>query len=145
MAQAGKKFGKDMVFTLDSSCGGSPVDISTWIMSVDGLPGEREMADVTCGGAPNSHQYLLGLQSADITLQALFDQSTDSAYDTVCGFMDDTGARTFAYYPASTASGYPKIYGECRIKSVVLPAKPLEPLTFQISLVADSTISVGTA
>ena len=140
----GKQFGNSLQFALDSSCGGSVVWLGDWVMSVDGLPGEREMADVTCGGGSNSHQFLAGMQNAEISLTCLFDQTTDSAYDTVCGFMDDTGARTFEFYPATTASGAPKISGEARIKNVILPAKPLEPLTFSVVLALDSTVVVGT-
>ena len=143
MATVGKAFGKNLSFTLDSTCGGTPVDISTWVMSVDGLPGEREMADVTCGGGAVAHAYLMGLQNADISLVCLMDQTTDSAYDTVCGYMDDTGARSFVFCPAGTSAGYPWIGGECRIKSVILPAKPLEALTFTVNLVLDSTLSIA--
>ena len=140
----GKQFGNSLEFGLDSTCGGTIVYIGDWVMSVDGLPGEREMADVTCGGGSNSHAYLAGMQNAEITLQCLFDQTTDSAYDTVSGFMTDTGARSFEFYPATTASGAPTITGECRIKNVVLPAKPLEPLTFSVTLALDSTVTVTT-
>ena len=142
MGTVGKIFGKDLSFTLDSTCGGTPVDISAWVMSVDGLPGEREMADVTCGGGAVAHAFLLGLQNANITLSCLFDQTTDSAYDTVCGYMSDTGARSFVYCAAGTCSGYPAVTGECVIKSVNLPAKPLEALTFTVNLVVSSTLTV---
>jgi hypothetical protein len=143
MGASGKKFGKDLSFALDSSCGGTlVVGLGAWIMKVDGLPGEREMADVTCGGGAVAHQFLLGLQNATISLSCLFDQTTDSAYDTLSGYMDDTGSRTFHYYPASSSSGCPDITGECRIKDVILPAAPLEPLTFTATLVLDSTMVV---
>jgi len=140
----GKSYGNNLEFALDSTSGGSLTYIGDWVMSVDGLPGEREMADVTCGGGSNSHAYLAGMQNGEITLQCLFDQTTDSAYDTLSGFMDDTGSRTFVFFPATTASGAPKMTGECRVKNVVLPAKPLEPLTFSATLVLDSTITVTT-
>jgi hypothetical protein len=149
MATAGKLYGKDLVFKIDSAgttSGSTEVDISTWVMSVDGLPGERDMADVTCGGSPSAHQWLLGLPNAEITLECLFDQTTGSAWDVLCstgyGYKLDTHTRSFTFQPAGGTTGYPSFTGECRVKSVTLPAKPLEPLTFSASLVLDSTFTV---
>lgn len=149
MATAGKKYGSDLVFTIDSAgttSGSTEVDISTWVMSVDGLPGEREMADVTCGGGATVHQWLVGMKSAEIGLECLFDQTDGSAYDVLCstdyGFHLDTTTRTFSYGPAGNTAGYPKFTGECLVKSVTVPAKPLEPITFSVSLVLSSTLSV---
>jgi hypothetical protein len=150
MATALKKFGADLVFTIDSAgsaTASTEVDISAWVMSVDGLPGDREMADVTCGGGAKAHQWLVGMKAADISLECLFDQTDGSAYDVFCstdyGYHLDTASRTFSYGPAGNTAGYPKFTGECKVKSVTVPAKPLEPITFSVSLVLDSTLSVG--
>jgi len=145
---AGKSFGHDLAFHI-TSVGNSTialtdaVDISKWVMSVDGLPGERDMADVTCGGGAETHQWLAGLMNAEVTLECLFDQTTGSAYDTFSGWMSDTSHRHFYYAPAGVTAGYPKFYGAAMVKSVTLGAKPLEPLAMQVSMVIDSTLAVG--
>ena len=135
--RAGKSFGHDLAFHI-TSVGNSTialtdaVDISRW-----------DMADVTCGGGAETHQWLAGLMNAEVTLECLFDQTTGSAYDTFSGWMSDTGHRHFYYAPAGVTAGYPKFYGAAMVKSVTLGAKPLEPLTMQVSMVIDSTLAVG--
>jgi hypothetical protein len=149
MATALKSFGNNLDFRIccaDSS-GNSTAnwkDISDWVMSVDGLPGEREMADVTCGGGSVAHAWLPGMMGADITLECLFDQTTGSAYDVLSGYTGDTYHRHWAYYPAGQSSGYPMMHGACWVKSITLGSKPLEPLMMSVSLVLDSTITVTT-
>ena len=146
MSQASKSFGNNLDFriTLGTSTASTSnwKDISDWVMSVDGLPGEREMADVTCGGGANSHQYLAGMYTAEISLSCLFDQSSGSAYDVLSGFQTDRYHRHFAYYPAGATTDYPMIHGQCQVKSLVLTAKPLEPLSFTATIVVDSSMSV---
>ena len=147
MAQAGKKFGKDLDFRIccaDSSGNSTSnwKDISDWVQSIEGLPGEREMADVTCGGGAVAHQYLLGLQNATITVNCLFDQTTGSAYDVLSEYMSDTYHRHFAYYAAGATTDFPMIHGACRVKNLNFSAKPLEPLTFSCELLLDSTMTV---
>jgi hypothetical protein len=149
MATAGKQFGSNLDFRISAAASsgnstGNWVNISAWVMSVDGLPGDREMADVTCGGGAVAHQWLVGMQSADISLECLFDQSTGSAYDVLHSYGSDTYHRHWVYYPAGASSGYPMYHGQCWVKSLTLNAKPLEPMTMSVSLVLDSTITVTT-
>ena len=152
MARAGKQFGNNLCFKIDpvgTTAASTICDISDHVLSVDGLPGEREMADVTCGGGSVAHAWLPGMVGADITLECLFDQTTGTAWDcflsTAYMYTADTHSRSFEYYPAGATTGYPKFSGECRVKSVTVPAKPLEPITFSVSLVLDSTLTITTA
>ena len=149
MSQAGKAFGNNLDFRITlgttTATTGTWIDISDWVQSVDGLPGEREMADVTCGGGANSHQYLAGLENAEISVSCLFDQTTNSAYDVLSGFMDDTYRRNFAYYPVGRTTDYPMMHGTCMVKSLILTAKPLEPLSFTCTMVLNSSLTVTVA
>lgn len=142
MATSGKAHGKDLVFKLDTQ-GGSLKDISAYVQSVDGLPGEKELGDVTAGGA-SGYAHLPGLQKGTITLTCVFDDAADSAYDVVKDFLSDTDTRSFEYGPAGSTSGYAKISGECRISKVNLPAKVTDPNIFTVELPIDGTITVGT-
>jgi len=159
MADATKGFGKDLHFTIDTAgttSGSTEVDISRWLMSIDGLPGKREKADITCGGGAVGHEYIYGLLDAPVTLKCLYDTST-----TRCGVgvsstapvwtifanatTGDTHTRSFTFWPMSTAAGYPEIGGEMRIKSVTFDVKALDVLTFEVQAVVDSTLSIGVA
>ena len=142
MATSGKAHGKNLVFKLDTQ-GGAEKDISAYVRSVDGLPGEVELGDVTAGGA-SGYSYLPGLQKADFNLECVFDDTADAAYDVVNDFMSDTNTRTFSYGPAGSTSGYAKVSGECRIKKLSLPAKVVDPLLFTIELTVDGAITIDT-
>jgi len=142
MATSGKAHGKSLVFKLDTQAGASK-DISAYVRSVDGLPGEKEMGDVTAGGA-TGYSQLPGLQKADISLECVFDDTSESAYDVVKDFLSDSDTRSFEYGPAGSTSGYAKVTGECRIKKVSLPAKVTDPLIFTIDLVVDGAITITT-
>ena len=148
------KFGHNLSFKITivgctSLSSGDIVDISPHVMSVDGLPGEREYSDITCGStvAAPAHQWLAGLVKADFSLNCLLDQTTSgnyaSAWKTLCNYSTDAYSRYFAYAPASTAAGYPQVTGRAWVKGLSLPAKPLEPLTFSVSCSVDSTVMVS--
>ena len=137
---SGKSYGNALVFKLDIH-GGALTDISAYVKSVDGLPGEKDMGDVTTGGS-TGYKWLPGLPKADFSIEAVFDDTATSAYDLVKTFSADTATRTFEFGPAGSAAGYVKITGECRIKKVSLPAKATDPLIFTTDFVLDGAISV---
>jgi len=116
-------------------------------MSVDGLPGGREKADVTCGGGAVAREWLVGMLTADVSLTCLFDQTTTKGPSAYTAFaLASTGdvlPRRFEFYPAGHVKGYPVISGEMRINEVIIPAKPMEPLTFNVTASLETTISVG--
>jgi len=157
MADATKGFGKDLHLKIDTAgttSGSTEVDVSRWLMSIDGLPGKREKADITCGGGAVGHEYIYGLLDSPITMKFLFDTSTgrcgtDSTAPAWTVFATattgDYATRSFTFWPMSTAAGYPEIGGEMRVKSVVFDVKALDVLTFEVSAVVDSTCSVGIA
>lgn len=142
MATSGKAHGKDLHFSIDNQSG-TLKDISSYVRNVAGLPGEKEMGDVTAGGA-SGYAYYPGLQRATITLECVFDDSSDSAYDILKDFMSDTNTRSFEYGPAGDTAGYAKISGECRVSSLELPARVSDPLIFTVNLVLDGAVTIGT-
>jgi len=142
MATSGKGHGKALVFKLDNQAAALK-DISAYVKGVDGLPGEVDMGDVTVGGSSGYKNYP-GLQKADFSIECVFDDTADSAYAVVADFMSDTATRSFEYGPAGSTSGYAKIYGECRIKKVSLPAKVTDVLIFTVDLVLDDALTIGT-
>ena len=142
MATSGKGTGKDLYFALDNQSG-TLKDISAYVRSVDGLPGEVELQDVTAGGA-SGYSNVPGLERAEITIECVFDDASDSAYDVVKDFMSDSSTRSFEFGPAGNTSGYAKVSGECWIRRVNLPAKVVEAIIFTVTLVVDGAITIGT-
>lgn len=143
MALSGKAHGKNLYFNIDLQGGGTPTDISAYVKSVDGLPGEIELGDVTAGGS-TGYKYFPGLQKATITLECIFDDAASSAWTILKNFMSDTTTRSFIYGPAGSTSGYAKVSGECRIQKVGLPAKVTDVLIFTVEMLVDDAITVDT-
>lgn len=141
MATSGKAHGKNLIFWLDTQAGVLK-NISARVRSVSGLPGEKEMGDVTAAGG-SGYSYLPGLQKADFSLECVFDDATDTAYDVVKNFLSDTATRSFEFGPAGSTAGYAKVTGECWIKKVTLPGKVTDPLIFTIDAVVDGAITIG--
>jgi hypothetical protein len=139
---SGKAHGKNLVFKLDTQAG-VLTDITAWVQSVDGLPGERDEGDVTAGGA-SGYAYMLGLIKASISLKCVFDDSEGSAFDVVKDYFSDTDTRSFEFGPAGSTAGYAKISGECRIPKVNLPADVKNPNIFTINLTVDGVPTIGT-
>jgi len=140
MATAGKTCGKDAVFKLDNQAG-TLTTITTYIRSVTGLPGEKEMKDVTVLGS-TGYNYFPCLQKCDFSVEGVFDHTANSLYDIVEDFMSDTNTRTFEFDPAGITTDYPKMTGECRIKKVVVDAKPPDPLFVTVDFVLDGNVNV---
>ena len=159
MADYAKGFGKDLHLTFDTAgttSGSTEVDISRWLMSIDGLPGKREKADITCGGGAVGHEFIYGLLDTPVTMKFLYDTSTGrcgvgvTSTDNVWTVFakattGDTHTRSFTFWPLSTQTGYPEIGGEMRIKAINYDVKSLDVLTFEVQAVVDSTLSVGEA
>ena len=129
------------------------VNLSRQCLSAGGLPGERELADVTCIGGAVSKEWLVGLLAGDMTFSFILDQSTAvlastmerSAWKTMCNATtDDSDARHFYFCPAGTGSGNPLIMGECWVGGVTMNVTPLEPVTFTVEASLGSTLSIST-
>ena len=143
MALSGKKYGKDLVFKIDAQGGASLTDISAYVKSVDGLPGDVDMGDVTVGGSAG-YKFLQGLPKADFSIECVFNDAASSAYAMLKDFMSDTTTRSFEYGPAGLTSGYVKISGECVVKKMSLPAKATDPLIFTVDFALDGALTIGT-
>jgi hypothetical protein len=143
MATSGKTIGKSLQFTLDLTGGATPTDISSYVRSVTGLPGEKDLADVTAGGA-TGYSYIPGLQKCDFSIEFVFDDtSATSAYNIVKNFMADTTTRSFVFGPAGSTTGYAKISGECWLKKLSLPAKVTDALICTLDCTVDGAITIG--
>jgi len=111
--------GKDLNFTLDNS-GGTPVDLSGYIMG-SGVDFGRDIeALLTTTAGDNSNTYVPGIKNATFSVE--FDYS-DTLVDHLDGVYG-TASLSFVYGPAGSTSGYNKYTGECMMTSVPI-ASPI--------------------
>lgn len=137
-----KGHGRLAYFELDTQ-GGTLKDLTAFVEDVSGLPGDVDLTDITTFGS-TGHKYYPGLQKASFSVKMVMDDATDGSWDVCKDFQTDTSTRSFVLGPRGHTSGYPKIYGECRIKTITIPVKPTEPNIMDVSFEMDDGITIGT-
>lgn len=129
--------GKDSGLKFDN-VGGSLTDISAYVDSVEGLPGEMEFADVTAMG-DEGHRFIPGLENASFTVGG----NWDTALDAILG-PRRTATATFEFGPAGTGSGAVKYSGECWITGYTVSSGVGDKVTWSASIQVDGQVTRGT-
>ncbi len=128
--------GVNQVFKLDNSAG-ALVDLSQYITSVDGLPGEADLQDVTTFGAAG-RRWLPGLRAAEITVEGVWDAAVDAHFGALVGHAN---TQTFEYGPEGGAAGKVKYTGECRVAEYSASGGVGEPVSWSARLVVDGGVT----
>lgn len=132
--------GKSSVFKIDNAGGGSLTDISTYVDSVEGLPGERELADATTLGQ-SGHKSVPGLVNGSFTVSGPWDATLD-------GYMGvlqvATATATFEYGPAGGTAGLVRYTGECWVTSYTVSSPVGDKVTWSASIQVDGAITRNT-
>ena len=121
--------GKDSTFTIDNS-GGTPVDITAYIISVD-FPISADTAEVSTMG-DSSKEYIAGLKDATISIEGKWDSTVDN---TLYGIMGLTG--TFSYVPYSGVN----YSGECIMTSYNVNADIGDAVSFSAEFQVTGNVS----
>jgi len=126
--------GKSVNFSLDDTAGTSR-DISDVLNSVD-FPEITETADTTAFGS-SSRSFIVGLESATISLSGLWDATVD-------GYLKggtEPASRTFIYGPAGSTSGNVKYTGEAILTNYSQSSPVGDVVTFSVDLQCTGTIT----
>ncbi len=127
-----KSHGRSLSFKVTSpSTTATQVDLSTYTVEVQGLPGEIDLGDVTAAGNVG-HQTYPGLQNAKFTTKMVFDDGTAASWTVLGAFqnLQQTYASTswaVEYAPHGTTAGFAKITCNALIKSLAIPGKVTDP------------------
>lgn len=132
--------GKDTSFWLDSTTP-TLTDISAYTDSVDGLPGEVELSDVTAFGQ-EGHRNVPGLENASGSASG----SWDSALDAIVGAPSTwkTGTRTIEFGPAGSGSGAVKYTAEVWITNYTVSSGVADKVTWSLSYTVDGVVTRST-
>jgi hypothetical protein len=128
--------GVNAVFKLDNS-GGSLVDLSQYVTSVSGLPGDADLQDVTTFGSAGK-KWLPGIRNAEISVEGIWDATVDAHFAAIIG---STATQTFEYGPEGGTAGKVKYTGECRVASYTTSGGVGEPVGFSATLRVDGAIT----
>ena len=136
---------KDSVFQVTDT-GGTLRDLSSFISSVDGLPGERELNEKTALGDAG-RKWIGGLENVTVTIEGHFDDTATTGPDAVLGALrtHDT-AVAFDYGPEgnSTASSDIKYSGTCFVRSYVVSSRVGDIVGWRAELQVDGVVTKGT-
>jgi hypothetical protein len=131
--------GKDSVFSLDDT-GGSLQDISAYVNSVDGLPGDIDMAETTTLGN-ESKTYIAGLDDAQVTVAGIWDSTLDGY---VGSLAQRKTARTFEWGPEGSTASNVKVSGEGFIQSYTASSPVGDIVTFSMTIQVTGGVTIGT-
>lgn len=132
--------GKDTYFAIDDS-GGTLRNISPHVNNVSGLPGARQLSEVTAFGDAGV-KNIPGLVNVSFTISGPYDsQATTGSYAVLNGLRSTTTTSSFEYGPASNSSGAPKLYGEAWLSELSIDASVADAITYSATIQVDGVVS----
>lgn len=129
--------GKNSAYFIDDTSA-VLTDISSFVDSVEGLPGEQEFADVTAYG-DEGHRNIPGLENSSHTIGG----SWDPTLDAILG-VRRTATASFEFGPAGSAVGSVKYSGECWITSYAVSSPVAEKVSWTANIQVDGVVTRGT-
>ena len=135
-------------FSIVDSDGTSTRDLSAHLTGISGLPGERELVDVTRLG-DSGHRFVASLFNGRFELEGLYDKTASTGVEVVLtNILHMSSATTFVYGPTGNSSGQSpvnrRITGSGWIRSLDEPARVGAAVSFRASGQVDGVTSYGT-
>lgn len=135
--------GKDAVFKLDDS-GGTLRTLSSYVDNVSGLPGGRDLAEVTAFGDGGT-KSIPGLQDVSFSIKGHFDSTATTGPNAVLNSLRTaTATATFEYGPEGGASGKVRFTGECWLTEYEVEAEVDDKVSFTAEFQVDGTVTANT-
>lgn len=124
--------------------GGTKRDISQYCSSVSGLPGARELAEVTSFGAGGT-QSIPGLENVSFEIEGNFDPTaTTGPHAVINSLRTSTAAKAFEYAPQGNTSGNVLFSGNCWLSSYEVESPVDDKVSFSAEFQVEGTVTVGT-
>ena len=118
-------------------------DLSAYVVSVRGLPGVRNLNEVTALGDDGA-TFIAGLEDATVTLSGIYDDASDSGPDAVLGPLRTHGSAVgFEYGPAGSRAGAVKYHGACWVLSYDLRSRVGDRVEWACTLQVDGVVRRG--
>lgn len=131
---------KDSTFEIDDT-GAVQRDISAYIISIDGLPGPRELIEVTALG-DTGRTFIPGLENGVITLELQWSEDASVGPDTVLGALrTHTAAVDFEYGPEGNASTDIMYTGTCWVRNFQITSRVGTQVTARCELQVEGAVS----
>ena len=129
-------------FLIDDT-GGTQRDLSAYVTEVRGLPGPRNLNEVTALGDSGA-RFIPGLEDVTITLHGIFDNTATTGPDAVLGPLRSHGSAVdFEYGPEGSGSGDVKYSGVCWVLSYELRSRVGSRVEWSAALQVEGTVPRG--
>ena len=113
---------KDAIFQITDTAA-SLRDLSPYIVSIDGLPGERELIEVTALG-DGGRKFIPGLENVTFSIEFHWSDDALVGPDTVLGpLRTHTAAVAFDYGPEGKVGGDTKYSGTVWVRNFTAPSR----------------------
>ena len=131
---------KDSVFQLTNTTSDLN-DMSPYILSIDGLPGVRELIEVTALGS-SGREFIPGLENVVITLELQWSDDALVGPDKVLGpLRQHTSAVAFDFGPEGKSTGDIKYSGTCWVRNFTVPVRMGDKVTARAELQVEGTVT----
>lgn len=135
--------GKNAVFKLDDSSG-TLRTLTSYVNSVSGLPGGRDLAEVTAFGDGGT-KSIPGLQDLDFSIKGHFDSTATTGPNAVLsGLRTATATASVEYGPEGSTAGQVKFTCECWLTSYEVEASVDDKVSFKAEFKVDGTVTATT-
>ena len=127
------------VFKIDDR-GGTLRDISAYLTDISGLPGPRNLNEITALGDSGS-KFHPGLQNSTPSISGHYDTTATTGPDVILGGLrTHTAAISFEYYPQGTSAGF-KYTGDTWVTDYTLTSTVGSHVTFTAALQVEGTVT----
>ena len=126
--------------------GGTVRDLSTYLTSIEGLPGPVDQFDTT-GLGSWAKTYIAGLKDARVSLRGFFDNVATSGPDVVFTGLHNPNPpvqSAFVYSPEGTGAGTRKFSGNAILADYRLTSPINGPSTFAVELQKSGDLTIAT-
>lgn len=138
-----KPSSREAVFQIVDTAG-TTRNLSQYINSVTGIPGVRELMDVSALG-DSGRRWISGLEQATIVLEGHFDTTTTTGPDAVLGVLrTNTTVSAWNYGPNGLAVGQIRYSGSGLIRNYVADARLGEVVVWRCEIENDGVVTRGT-
>ncbi|HEX6969861.1 MAG TPA: hypothetical protein VF174_13775 [Micromonosporaceae bacterium] len=135
--------GKNAAFAIDDS-GGTLRTISQYVDNVQGLPGGRNLSEVTAFGDSGTRS-IPGLPNVSFSISGHFDSTaTTGPHAVLNSLRTATSTASFEYGPEGDTSGKTKFSGECWLTEYTVDASVVDKVSFSASFQVDGDVTTGT-
>jgi hypothetical protein len=119
-------------------------DITPYVVSIDGLPGPRELAEATTLN-DTGRKFYPTLENVVITLELLWSDDASVGSDTVLGpLRTHNAAVAFDYGPEGKSVGDIKYSGDAWVRNYQITSRVGNMVTSRCELQVNGTITRGT-